>query len=92
MAAPSTASFTGFKATNCKDPSSSPLLCNSIPVACATTTSSIQAQSQPQAQFQAQLSANMYNRMRWVKRKYTIYNYCGDTKRFPQDLPPDCRR
>ncbi|KAL4181837.1 hypothetical protein AMTRI_Chr12g239480 [Amborella trichopoda] len=88
--APFTASFSGFKATNCKDPSSSPLLCNSIPVISATTTSSVQAQSQSQPQ--AQLSANMYRRMRWVQRKYMIYSYCGDTKRFPQGLPPECRR
>ncbi|ERN18671.1 hypothetical protein AMTR_s00065p00198770 [Amborella trichopoda] len=23
---------------------------------------------------------------------YMIYNYCGDTKRFPQGVPPECRR
>ncbi|ERN18672.1 hypothetical protein AMTR_s00065p00198900 [Amborella trichopoda] len=39
--APFTASFTGFKATTSKDPFSSPVLCNSVQVTYATTTSSV---------------------------------------------------
>ncbi|XP_010246961.1 PREDICTED: xyloglucan endotransglucosylase/hydrolase 2-like [Nelumbo nucifera] len=31
-------------------------------------------------------------RLRWVQKYYMIYNYCTDLKRFPQGLPPECRR
>ncbi|KAF5178154.1 Xyloglucan endotransglucosylase/hydrolase [Thalictrum thalictroides] len=26
----------------------------------------------------------------WAQKNYMIYNYCTDTKRFPQGLPPEC--
>ncbi|CAK9170667.1 unnamed protein product [Ilex paraguariensis] len=29
-------------------------------------------------------------RIKWVQRNYMIYNYCTDTKRFPQGFPPEC--
>ncbi|AES92205.1 putative xyloglucan:xyloglucosyl transferase [Medicago truncatula] len=29
-------------------------------------------------------------RIQWVQKNYMIYNYCTDTKRFPQGLPPEC--
>ncbi|KAJ9141429.1 hypothetical protein P3X46_031968 [Hevea brasiliensis] len=29
-------------------------------------------------------------RLKWVQKNYMIYNYCTDTKRFPQGLPPEC--
>ncbi|KAG1364472.1 xyloglucan endotransglucosylase/hydrolase protein 22 [Cocos nucifera] len=38
-----------------------------------------------------ELDANKYRRMRWVQRKYMIYNYCSDRKRFPR-RPRECRR
>ncbi|KAI4344392.1 hypothetical protein L6164_011626 [Bauhinia variegata] len=28
--------------------------------------------------------------LRWVQKNYMIYNYCTDTKRFPQGLPLEC--
>lgn len=28
--------------------------------------------------------------MKELQKKYMIYNYCTDTKRFPQGLPPEC--
>ncbi|KAM0943958.1 putative xyloglucan:xyloglucosyl transferase [Dioscorea sansibarensis] len=31
-----------------------------------------------------------YKRMRWVQRKFMIYDYCADIKRFPQGLPAEC--
>lgn len=30
-------------------------------------------------------------KLKWVHRNYMIYNYCTDTKRFPQGFPPECR-
>ncbi|PON97942.1 Xyloglucan endotransglucosylase/hydrolase [Trema orientale] len=36
------------------------------------------------------LDATGQERLRWVQRNYMIYNYCTDTKRFPQGLPPEC--
>lgn len=38
------------------------------------------------------LDANGRNRLRWVQQKYMIYNYCTDVQRFPQGLPPECKR
>ncbi|KDP42857.1 hypothetical protein JCGZ_23799 [Jatropha curcas] len=29
-------------------------------------------------------------RIKWVQKNYMIYNYCTDTKRFPQGLPKEC--
>ncbi|XP_052197966.1 probable xyloglucan endotransglucosylase/hydrolase protein 23 [Diospyros lotus] len=29
-------------------------------------------------------------RMKWAQKNYMIYNYCADTKRFPQGPPPEC--
>ncbi|KAJ9189047.1 hypothetical protein P3X46_000388 [Hevea brasiliensis] len=29
-------------------------------------------------------------RIKWVQQNYMIYNYCTDTKRFPEGLPPEC--
>lgn len=39
-----------------------------------------------------QLDATSRRRLRWVQKYYMIYNYCTDFKRFPQGLPPECRR
>ncbi|MQL91038.1 hypothetical protein Taro_023651, partial [Colocasia esculenta] len=39
-----------------------------------------------------QLDATSQRRLRWVQNKYMIYNYCGDTKRFPGGLPLECTR
>ncbi|XP_010243150.1 PREDICTED: xyloglucan endotransglucosylase/hydrolase 2-like [Nelumbo nucifera] len=39
-----------------------------------------------------ELDATSRRRLRWVQKYYMIYNYCTDVKRFPQGLPPECRR
>ncbi|XP_043719829.1 xyloglucan endotransglucosylase/hydrolase 2-like [Telopea speciosissima] len=38
------------------------------------------------------LDATGRRRLRWVQKYYMIYNYCTDLKRFPQGVPPECRR
>ncbi|KAH0906694.1 hypothetical protein HID58_038521, partial [Brassica napus] len=37
-----------------------------------------------------ELDSTAQERMRWVQKNYMIYNYCTDTKRFPQGLPKEC--
>ncbi|KAG4396071.1 hypothetical protein GLYMA_19G106700v4 [Glycine max] len=36
------------------------------------------------------LDASQWRSLRWVRQKYTIYNYCTDRKRYPQ-LSPECK-
>ncbi|GKV52379.1 hypothetical protein SLEP1_g58965 [Rubroshorea leprosula] len=40
--------------------------------------------------FSQQLDSVGQARLRWVQKNYMIYNYCTDTKRFPQGLPKEC--
>ncbi|XP_057950342.1 probable xyloglucan endotransglucosylase/hydrolase protein 23 [Malania oleifera] len=37
-----------------------------------------------------ELDSTSQERLKWVQQNYMIYNYCTDTKRFPQGLPPEC--
>lgn len=37
------------------------------------------------------LDGLQWRRLRWVRQKYTIYNYCTDRVRYPT-LPPECKR
>lgn len=36
------------------------------------------------------LDATGLAKIRWVQKNYMIYNYCTDTRRFPQGFPPEC--
>ncbi|KAM0963825.1 hypothetical protein COP2_023454 [Malus domestica] len=36
------------------------------------------------------LDSTSQDRLKWVQTNYMIYNYCADTKRFPQGLPVEC--
>lgn len=38
------------------------------------------------------LDAASRRRMSSVRRRYMIYDYCADRRRFPQGLPPECTR
>uniref|UniRef100_A0A2N9FLD4 Xyloglucan endotransglucosylase/hydrolase n=1 Tax=Fagus sylvatica TaxID=28930 RepID=A0A2N9FLD4_FAGSY len=54
----------------------------------STSTNSLQASEwQDQA-----LDATGRNKIRWVQKKYMVYNYCTDLKRFPEGLPSECKR
>lgn len=37
------------------------------------------------------LDAEQYRRLKWVRMKWTIYNYCTDRTRFPV-MPAECKR
>lgn len=39
-----------------------------------------------------ELDAIGSRRLRWVQKKYRIYNYCADRQRFAQGLPAECKR
>ncbi|PKI55675.1 hypothetical protein CRG98_023891 [Punica granatum] len=77
--APFTASFRNFNANACvQAPGSS---------SCTRPDPNQDSSWQDQA-----LDASGRNRLRWVQQKYMVYNYCTDVKRFPQGLPPECKR
>jgi beta-glucanase (GH16 family) len=37
------------------------------------------------------LDSNQERSLQWVQKNYMIYDYCADTKRFPQGMPPECK-
>ncbi|KAG2699317.1 hypothetical protein I3760_07G187900 [Carya illinoinensis] len=37
-----------------------------------------------------ELNSTGQKRLKWVQTNYMVYNYCMDTKRFPQGLPREC--
>ncbi|WCJ42367.1 Xyloglucan endotransglucosylase/hydrolase family protein [Euphorbia peplus] len=40
--------------------------------------------------FNQDLDTTSQENLKWVQKNYMIYNYCSDTKRFPQGLPFEC--
>ncbi|KAI5414934.1 Xyloglucan endotransglucosylase/hydrolase protein 24, variant 2, partial [Lathyrus oleraceus] len=46
--------------------------------------------SSSNAWYSQQLDSTSKERLSWVQKNYMIYNYCNDTKRFPQGLPTEC--
>ncbi|WRX09347.1 Glycoside hydrolase family 16 - like 5 [Theobroma cacao] len=79
--APFTASYRNFNANAC--------IWSSSQSSCASkSTNSLQTTAwQDQT-----LDAPGRNRLGWVQKMFMIYNYCTDFKRFPQGLPPECKR
>ncbi|XP_010102170.2 xyloglucan endotransglucosylase/hydrolase 2 [Morus notabilis] len=80
--APFTASYRNFKANACVW-SAGKSSCDSKSTSAAFEDATWQDQG---------LDAAGRNRLRWVQQKYMVYNYCTDSKRFPQGLPPECKR
>ncbi|XP_059291570.1 xyloglucan endotransglucosylase protein 1-like [Lycium ferocissimum] len=39
-----------------------------------------------------ELNAMGRNRLRWVQSRHMVYNYCADSKRFPQGFSEECKR
>ena len=75
--APFTASYRNFNANAC--------------IVSSGTSSCSSTQSNKNAWFSEELDSTSHERLKWVQKNYMIYNYCTDTKRFPQGLPQECR-
>ncbi|WOK96327.1 putative xyloglucan endotransglucosylase/hydrolase protein 23 [Canna indica] len=86
--APFTASFRDFNADACvwSSPSDTSR-CSSGRWPAAATSG-----EQHSVWMRQELDSKGYKRMRWVQRKYMVYNYCADRKRFPQGMPRECKR
>ncbi|XP_057958161.1 probable xyloglucan endotransglucosylase/hydrolase protein 23 [Malania oleifera] len=79
--APFTASYKNYNADACVW-SSGASSCSSPP---SSSTSGTANSWRTQ-----ELDSTSQERLKWVQQNYMIYNYCTDTKRFPQGLPPEC--
>lgn len=79
--APFTASYRNFNAQAC--------IWSSGASSCGST-SSASKDSARGSWLSQELDATGQGRLKWVQKNYMIYNYCKDTKRFPQGLPPEC--
>ncbi|CAI9098533.1 OLC1v1035198C1 [Oldenlandia corymbosa var. corymbosa] len=66
---------------------------DSQPSSC--TTSASLSSSSSNVNNDQNLSENLdivgERKLRWVQKNYMIYNYCTDTKRFPQGFPTECQ-
>ena len=80
--APFTASYKNFNANAC--------VWSSGPSSCSSTSPSSTSTSKNGGWYSQELDSTSQERMKWVQKNYMIYNYCTDTKRFPQGLPPEC--
>jgi xyloglucan:xyloglucosyl transferase len=72
--APFAASYRGFKADACV----------------AVGTEGTAGASAAGDWYNQELDLTSQQRMRWVQRKYMIYNYCTDPKRVAQGVPAEC--
>ncbi|XP_022921366.1 probable xyloglucan endotransglucosylase/hydrolase protein 23 [Cucurbita moschata] len=80
--APFTASYRNFKAEACVW-SSGGSSCSSPPSGSGNAIAKNSWLSQ-------EMDSASQERLKWVQKNYMIYNYCTDTKRFPQGLPTEC--
>ncbi|KAK4431951.1 putative xyloglucan endotransglucosylase/hydrolase protein 25 [Sesamum alatum] len=72
--APFTASYRNYTATSCALP------VNPGQASCTSAPDNRPWKLDPVSQ----------DKLKWVQQNYMIYNYCTDTKRFPQGFPPEC--
>ncbi|KAI3772047.1 hypothetical protein L6452_03221 [Arctium lappa] len=75
--APFTASYRNFKADAC---------------VVSSGKSSCSGSASNPAWLSEELDNTKQERLRWAQKNYMIYNYCSDSKRFPQGFPPECNR
>ncbi|KAJ0030492.1 hypothetical protein Pint_14168 [Pistacia integerrima] len=80
--APFTASYRNFKADAC--------VWSNGKSSC--TSNSPSSSSSNGAWLSQELDTTSQERLKWVQKNYMIYNYCSDTKRFPQGLPAECSK
>ncbi|OAY31466.1 probable xyloglucan endotransglucosylase/hydrolase protein 23 [Manihot esculenta] len=78
--APFTASYRNFKANAC--------VWSSGASSCGANSTTSASNSKPW--LSDELDSTSQERLKWVQKNYMIYNYCTDSKRFPQGLPPEC--
>lgn len=80
--APFTASYRNFNAKACvwRNGASS----------CSSSSSS-SSTSKNNAWLSQELDITGQQKLKWVQKNFMIYNYCTDTKRFPQGLPAECK-
>lgn len=79
--APFVATHRNFNVQSCNAASSSCSLISS------TQTTQILVSTQQQQQQQM-----LQKRLRWLRKNFMIYNYCTDSKRFPNGSPEECTR
>lgn len=84
--APFTASYRNFNANNACVSSNGVSSCSS-----SSSPNSSSSASTSNAWLSEELDLTRQERLRWVQKNYMIYNYCTDTKRFPQGLPTECK-
>nr|AFK47685.1 unknown [Lotus japonicus] len=58
--------------------------------ACVWTSSGSSCSSNQDSWMKESLDSTGQARIQWVQKNYMIYNYCTDTKSFPQGFPPEC--
>ncbi|XP_060972874.1 probable xyloglucan endotransglucosylase/hydrolase protein 23 [Cannabis sativa] len=75
--APFTASYRNFKANACVVSSGSS--------SCASNS-----QTNSNSWLNQELDSAGEQKLKWVQKNYLIYNYCTDSKRFPQGFPLEC--
>lgn len=81
--APFTASYRNFNANACVKSS---LTGSASSSSCASNSAAASSNSW----LSQELDTTGQQRLSWVQNNYMIYNYCSDTKRFPQGLPMEC--
>ncbi|KAL2482911.1 putative xyloglucan endotransglucosylase/hydrolase protein 23 [Forsythia ovata] len=57
--------------------------------ACVLSSSSCTSSSS-NSWLNEEMDSTSQQRLKWVQKNYMIYNYCSDSKRFSQGLPPEC--
>ncbi|GAB4853487.1 Probable xyloglucan endotransglucosylase/hydrolase protein 23 [Ancistrocladus abbreviatus] len=58
--------------------------------ACVWPSSQSCSSASPSSWVNQELDNGGANLIRWAQSHYMVYNYCTDSKRFPQGLPPEC--
>ncbi|XP_057768660.1 xyloglucan endotransglucosylase protein 1-like [Salvia miltiorrhiza] len=59
-------------------------------LACTSPSGSCSKNSSANSWFSQSLDNPGIERIKWVQKNYMIYNYCTDSKRFPNGFPPEC--
>ncbi|CAI0376013.1 unnamed protein product [Linum tenue] len=80
--APFTASYRNFNAEAC--------VWSNGGSSCGNNNNNNKGSSGAAAWMSQQLDTTSQQRLKWVQKNYMIYDYCKDSRRFPQGFPPEC--